>query len=93
MGQIINNITIYKRDREERHKLNRYSTIICIKSAEQKKELLGEDTVTIKVQSVEPLSCLIGDYIKVYGQTYTMNKPPEVIKSGLTSYETTLVFE
>lgn len=93
MGQIINNITIYKRDGEERHKLNRYSTIICIKSAEQKKELLGEDTVTIKVQSVEPLSCLIGDYIKVYGQTYTMNKPPEVIKSGLTSYETTLVFE
>lgn len=93
MGRIINDITIYKKDGSVRTKLNSYTNNCVIKSAEQKVELLGEDSVTIKTTSAAPIECSIGDYVIVYGQPYTLNNAAEVTKSGARSFETTMKFE
>ena len=93
MGQAINEITIYKRDGSVRFKLNNYTQLCYIKSAEQKRELLGEDNVTLKTTSAVPLECSIGDYIIVYGSVYTLNKAVECTKTGERSYEQSFTFE
>lgn len=86
-------IVVYKRDGTKRCDLNSYAKLCTVKSAEQKCELLGEDTVTIKTESVEPLDFSIGDYIIVYSKVYTLNKLGEPKKSEERKFEYTLVFE
>ena len=93
MGQAINEITIYKRDGSVRFKLNNYTQLCYIKSAEQKRELLGEDNVMLKTTSAVPLECSIGDYIIVYGSVYTLNKAVECTKTGERNYEQSFTFE
>lgn len=56
-------IIVYKRDGTKRYNLNSYAKLCTVKSAEQKRELLGEDTVTIKIESAEPMEFTIGDYV------------------------------
>ncbi|MDH6308130.1 hypothetical protein M2451_002649 [Dysgonomonas sp. PFB1-18] len=86
-------IIVYKRNGAERYKLNNYAKLCTVKSAEQKRELLGEDTVTIKTESAEPLDFAIGDYVIVYGDIYTLNKLPEPKKTGERLFETSFIFE
>ncbi|MCB6712268.1 phage tail protein [Bacteroides xylanisolvens] len=86
-------IVVYKRDGTKRCDLNSYAKLCTVKSAEQKCELLGEDTVTIKTESVEPLDFSIGDYIIVYSKVYTLNKLSEPKKSEERKFENTLIFE
>lgn len=93
MGKAVNDITIYQRDGSVRYKLNNYTQLCAIKSAEQKRELLGEDNVTLKITSATPMECSIGDYIIVYGSVYTLNKAGECTKNGERSYEQSYVFE
>lgn len=93
MGKAVNDITIYTKNGNVRYKLNNYTNLCSIKSAEQKKELLGEDSVTIKVTSAAPLECSIGDYIVVYGETYTLNSAEEPIKRGNREFEYSFTFE
>ena len=70
-----------------------YMQLCAIKSAEQKRELLGEDSITLKTTSAVPMECSIGDYIIVYGSVYTLNKAGECTKNGERSYEQSYVFE
>lgn len=93
MGKAVNEITIYQRNGSVRYVLNNKTQLCAIKSAEQKCELLGEDTVTLKVTSAAKLECSIGDYIVVYGKAYTLNSAPECIKSGEREFETSFTFE
>lgn len=93
MGKAVNEITIYQRDGSIRYKLNSYTQLCTIKSAEQKRELLGEDSVTLKTTSAVPMECSIGDYIIVYGSVYTLNKAGECTKSGERSFEQQYTFE
>lgn len=93
MGKAVNEITIYQRDGSVRYKLNSYTQLCTIKSAEQKRELLGEDSVTLKTTSAVPMECSIGDYIIVYGSVYTLNKAGECTKSGERSFEQQYTFE
>lgn len=86
-------IVVYKRDGTKRCDLNSYAKLCTVKSAEQKCELLGEDTVTIKTEGIEPLDFSIGDYVVVYGKVYTLNKLGEPKKSEERKFEYTLVFE
>lgn len=90
MGQ---SITVYKRNGTVRCKLDNYTQLCTVKSAEQKCVLLGEDTVTIKLSSATPLQFVVGDYIEVFGSQYTLNKFDEPIKTGEREFETALVFE
>lgn len=93
MGKAVNEITIYQRNGSVRYVLNNKTQLCAIKSAEQKCELLGEDSVTLKVTSAAPLECSIGDYIVVYGKAYTLNSAAECIKSGEREFETSFTFE
>ncbi len=86
-------IIVYKRDGTKRYNLNSYAKLCTVKSAEQKRELLGEDTVTIKIESAEPMEFTIGDYVVIFGDVYTLNKVNEPTKSGERVFENTLVFE
>ena len=93
MEKAVNEITIYKHNGSVRYVLNNKTQMCAIKSAEQKCELLGEDSVTLKVTSAARLECSIGDYIVVYGKAYTLNSSPECIKSGEREFETSFTFE
>lgn len=86
-------IIIYKRDGSIRYRLDSFAKLCTVKSAEQKHELLGEDTVTIKTSSTEPMEQVVGDYIEVYGSKYTLNKVNEPTKISEREFENRMVFE
>lgn len=86
-------IVIYKRNGTVRYRLDSFSKLCTVKSAEQKRELLGEDTVTIKTSSAEPLELVVGDYIEVYGSKYTLNEVNEPTKISERKFENSMVFE
>lgn len=90
MGQ---SLTVYKRNGTVRYRLDSYTTLCAVKSAEQKCTLLGEDVVSIKLTSAKPLLFVVGDYIEVFGSVYTLNKFDEPIKTGEREFETSLEFE
>ena len=58
----------------------------------QKVALLGEDVVTLTVESARPIEFEIGDRMAVFGRTYTLNRLPRVQKQGerLYTYEVEL---
>lgn len=63
-----------------------------ITKAEQKCALMGEDTVTISVESKEHLGISVGDTINVFGRRYTCNSLPSV-KRADGIFTTDMVFE
>lgn len=56
-------------------------------------KLLGEDTVTLTVDSVQAQDYRIGDTITVFGQVYTLNQLPNTDKAGDRRFAYDLVFE
>lgn len=86
-------IIIYRRDGSIRYRLDSFAKLCTVKSAEQKRELLGEDTVTIKTSSAAPIEMQVGDYIEVYGSKYTLNKVNEPTKTSEREFENSMVFE
>ena len=64
-----------------------------ITQGEQKIDLLGEDVVTMNVESATPLEFDIGDTIEIFGYIYTMNALPEMTKRGERVFSYGLVFE
>lgn len=86
-------IVIYKRNGSIRYRLDSFAKLCTVKSAEQKCELLGEDTVTIKTTSAEPMELVVGDYIEMYGSKYTLNKVNEPAKTSEREFENSMVFE
>lgn len=89
MGQII----VHKRNGEVRYVLDSTAKLCTVKSAEQKRDLLGEDTVTIKTESATAMEYMVGDYIEVFGDVYTLNKINEPTKNGERKFENNMVFE
>lgn len=86
-------IVVYNRAGNVKTKLYATSKLCAVKSAEQKRVLLGEDTLQIQTESVEPLDLQIGDYCIMYGSQYTLNAMPEPTKEGEHQYKTDLTFE
>lgn len=86
-------IVVYNRAGKVKTKLYATSKLCAVKSAEQKRVLLGEDTLQIQTESVEPLDLQIGDYCIMYGSQYTLNAMPEPTKKGEHQYKTDLTFE
>jgi hypothetical protein len=54
----------------------------AVTKAEQNCQLLGDDIVSITVESASPINFKIGGKISVYGKTYTMNQAPQPKKEG-----------
>jgi len=54
----------------------------AVTKAEQNSQLLGEDVVSVTVESAYPITFKIGGKIDVYGKTYTLNQAPEPTKAA-----------
>lgn len=65
----------------------------AVTSAEQRVVLLGEDTVTITVDSAEKIDFQIGDTAEIFGKEYTLNKLPQIRKTGNRKMQYTLTLE
>lgn len=68
-------------------------TATVITSASQTWNLNADETVNITVQSPFPQQYEIGDKITVFGRDYTLNRLPQVKKTGMQEFVYTLVFE
>lgn len=56
---------------------------VCfVSKATQSKGLLGDDTLSVSVESVVPINFGIGDEVEVFGEVYTLNRLPGVKKEG-----------
>lgn len=73
--------------------LLRRSAATTIVRAEQRKTLLGEDVVSLVVESAIALPFDIGDSIRVFSQTYRLNALPKLTKSSRHSFTYDAVFE
>lgn len=74
--------------------INSSSKVSVITQAEHRKTLLGEDTISMTVESAEPRDFGIGDTIRIFGlPTYRINQLPKVTKLSERKYEYELLFE
>ena len=73
--------------------LNSKKPLRAVKSAVMKDELMGEDTVTLTVESAEPIEFTVGDKLRVLGKTYFLNSPPKVQRTGRRYLTYTVVWE
>ena len=72
--------------------LNSFEHQTTVTKAEQRKELMGVDTIVMTVRSFTPMSFYAGDYITVFGEQYTLNSLPKVVE-GADGFYYDLVFE
>lgn len=56
-------------------------------SANQSREILSDDTVSLKVKSVEVLDIKVNDYFDVFDTTYRINEMPIITKINSRLYE------
>lgn len=71
---------------------NRTFTAVVTK-AEQRVSLLGENVLSIEINSAVIISFNIGDYVEVFGHTYYLNQLPSVKKINSRSFNYILAFE
>ncbi|MBN8820756.1 MULTISPECIES: hypothetical protein [unclassified Spirosoma] len=64
-----------------------------INSAQQKVDLLNGDTVTISITTTAPLELSLGYTLSVFGQLYTLNQFPQLIRKGENCFDYDLVLE
>jgi hypothetical protein len=64
-----------------------------ITDGNQKCDLLGEDTLNLKVKSAQPLPLSIGDICTVFGKKYYLNTSPTITKQGTRLFLYEIVFE
>lgn len=74
-------------------KLQSKQATVKITKAEQRKQLLGEDTFNITIQSAQPIEIFIGDRIEIFGSVYTINQLPTIKKTGTRVFEQTIILE
>ena len=68
-------------------------TATVITSASQTWNLNADETVNITIRSPFPQQFEIGDKITVFGRDYTLNRLPQVKKTGMQEFSYSLVFE
>lgn len=59
----------------------------------QSRTYMGDDKVTIEVNSAHPIAFNIGDRIDIHGEPYTLNRMPTARKTGERAYTYTLELE
>lgn len=69
------------------------TNLVRIVRGEQRKKLLGENTVELVVRSARPLEFEIGDKITVFSEDYYLNLLPTSKKISSREYEYELTFE
>lgn len=67
--------------------LDSYGNNSTLTQGEQRRELMGENIITLTVLSASVIPFAIGDSIAVFGQTYYLNQLPTMNKMGKNKYE------
>lgn len=67
--------------------------VAVVTRAEQRVGLMGEDVLSVEISSAENIRFSIGDYIDVFGKTYTLNQLPSTKKNNSHSFVYSLSFE
>ena len=67
--------------------------VSAVTRMEQNRTFMGEDLLSLEVQSAMPLTFDIGDTIYVHGDPYTLNRMPSVKKESSHHYTYTLELE
>ena len=62
-------------------------------SGQQVKRVMGENIVDMAFTLSVPVDFEIGDFVTVYGETYTLNKPAQYTKNDSSEYEYTAQFQ
>jgi hypothetical protein len=57
------------------------------------RRVMGEDSITLKVQLFEHVEIPVGAYCQHQGETYTLLRPQNIRKNHTRSFEYTLIFE
>lgn len=68
-------------------------TATRMKTARQSWGLLGDDTVSVEVESPFAQKYDIGDKITIFGRVYKMNQLPVVKKNGMREFSYTITYE
>ncbi len=74
-------------------RLQNKGAIAKITRAEQRRQLLGEDTLNLTIQSAQPIDIEIGDRVEIFGSVYTINQLPAINKTGTRMFEQTIILE
>ena len=67
--------------------------VTAISRAEQRRSLLGEDIVTMTVDSAVILDFRVKDWILIFGYKYFLNTLPKINKKGMRQFSYELIWE
>ena len=73
--------------------LNNKRPLRVVNSAQVKEELMGEDTLTLEIESAEAIAFEVGDRVSALGKTYFLNAFPRVQRRSGRHFVYTAVFE
>lgn len=76
--------------------INGKETLVCSVAADnasQASEIMGRDEVSINLTVDEPLPLTVGNFIRVSGTIYTLNREPGFDKKSDVEYQYNLIFE
>lgn len=62
-------------------------------NATLERTLMGADEVTLSVTVSEPLDLRVGDYARLEGSSYTINRAPDLVKASAVEFRYDLVLE
>ena len=62
-------------------------------NATLERTLMGADEVTLSVTVSEPLDLRVGDYARLEGSSYTINRAPDLVKASAVEFRSDLVLE
>ena len=77
-------------------KINKEETLVASvpdDNATLEKTLMGADEVTLSVTVSEPLDLRVGDYARLEGSSYTINRAPDLVKASAVEFRYDLVLE
>ena len=77
-------------------KINKKETLVASvpdDNATLERTLMGADEVTLSVTVSEPLDLRVGDYARLEGSSYTINRAPDLVKASAVEFRYDLVLE
>ena len=77
-------------------KINKEETLVASvpdDNATLERTLMGADEVTLSVTVSEPLDLRVGDYARLEGSSYTINRAPDLVKASAVEFRYDLVLE
>ncbi|WP_285011186.1 hypothetical protein [Pedobacter faecalis] len=72
---------------------NGHPILICRPTGQREREVMVKNIVSMQVRTPNPVHFQHGDYVTVWGETYTLNRWADVTKASTTDYTYNLEFQ